>query len=58
MERMREKQQRTPLEKWEAVTKALLEKNKKKVEKPKSAWDKLLERMKTNPPKMTPMQNW
>jgi len=36
----------------------LLEKNKNKIEKPKSAWELLLERTKKNPPKMTPMQNW
>ena len=45
MERMALLQQRTPLQKWVALTKGIMELEEKKKSKPKSKWDLLLEKI-------------
>ena len=45
MERMSKKIKRTPLEKWADLTKALIELDKKKNNKPKTKWEELMERV-------------
>lgn len=44
----------TPIQRWEGIVRKMLEKNKIQ-QKPKTAWEELMERMKN---KRTPLQKW